>query len=135
MKQKIPLSLQVTEKPSITDIIYRGGVYLPIQKSIYVSLSESPSMLLKTLNPNLFFFPPGILIIWLIFPLWPHGGNAAPGTTVIVQAERKEEKFLLIMEKRFYRDFFLCHIERIYVWPCLAERRYFRRYFSLLESK
>lgn len=40
------------------------------------------------------------------FSLWPHGGNAAPGTTVIVQAERKNEEkgdwFLLIMEKKLW---------------------------------
>ena len=33
-----------------------------------------------------------ILIIWLIFPWWPHGGNAVPETTFIVQAKRMREK-------------------------------------------
>lgn len=45
-----------------------------------------------------------MFVFWIIFPLWPHGGNAAPGRTFIVQAERNNEAkanwLILIIEKK-----------------------------------
>lgn len=119
MKQEIPLFTEViSHRRAITyQHNQRGGYfYSHIEK-----YGSRPFRKVQHVIKDSESYPfSRILIIRLIFPLWPHGGNAAPGTTFLVQAERKNDEkgdwFILIMEKNLLQRLLpTSHGKNVYV--------------------